>query len=51
MIVTENGMAYSETLGPDGQIHDPYRIEYLKEHIKQQAIKIDERLPEFSYCP
>ena len=51
MIVTENGMAYSETLGPDGQIHDPYRIEYLKEHIEQLAIMIDEGLPVFGYCP
>ena len=25
MIVTENGMAYSETLGEDGKIHDPMR--------------------------
>ena len=51
MIVTENGMAYSETLGPDGQIHDPYRIEYLKEHIEQIGIMIDEGLPVFGYCP
>lgn len=51
MIVTENGMAYSETLGPDGHIHDPYRIEYLKEHIEQLAIMIDEGLPVFGYCP
>ena len=51
MIVTENGMAYSETLGPDGCIHDPYRIEYLKEHIEQIGIMIDEGLPVFGYCP
>ena len=51
LIVTENGMAYSETLGSDGQIHDPYRIEYLKEHIEQLAIMIDEGLPVFGYCP
>ena len=51
MIVTENGMACSETLGEDGHIHDPYRIEYLKEHIEQLAIMIDEGLPVFGYCP
>ena len=41
MIVTENGMAYSETLGPDGQIHDPYRIDYIKAHVEQmkEAVK------------
>ena len=51
MIVTENGMACSETLGPDGCIHDPYRIEYLKEHIEQIGIMIAEGLPVFGYCP
>ena len=51
MIVTENGMAYSETLGEDGHIHDPYRIEYLKAHIQQLQIMIDEGMPVFGYCP
>ena len=51
MIVTENGMAYSETLGADGCIHDPYCIEYLQEHIEQIGIMIQEGLPVFGYCP
>ena len=51
MIVTENGMAYSETLGADGCIHAPYRIEYLQEHIEQIGIMIQEGLPVFGYCP
>lgn len=51
MIVTENGMAYSESLGEDGRIHDDYRIEYLKEHIEQLKIMIDEGMPVFGYCP
>lgn len=51
MIVTENGMAYSETLGEDGKIHDSYRIEYLKEHIEQIKNMIDEGMPVLGYCP
>lgn len=51
MIVTENGMAHSETLGEDGKIHDTYRIEYLKEHIEQLKNMIDEGLPVLGYCP
>lgn len=51
MIVTENGMAYSESLGEDGQIHDSYRIEYLREHIEQLKIMIDEGIPVEGYCP
>ena len=38
MIVTENGMAYSDEIGEDGMIHDSYRIDYLKEHIEQLEI-------------
>lgn len=51
MIVTENGMAYSETLGEDGKIHDSYRIEYLREHIEQLKNMIDEGMPVLGYCP
>ena len=51
MIVTENGMAYSETLGEDGCIHDPYRIDYLARHIEQLGEMIEEGLPVFGYCP
>lgn len=51
MIVTENGMAYSETLGEDGKIHDSYRIDYLREHIRQLKNMIDEGMPVLGYCP
>lgn len=51
MIITENGMAYSEKLDEEGKIHDPYRIEYLKEHIEQIGIMLEEGIPVFGYCP
>ena len=51
MIVTENGMAYSDEIGEDGMIHDSYRIDYLKEHIEQLEIMICEGLPVMGYCP
>ena len=51
MIITENGMAYSETLGEDGCIHDDYRIDYLREHIEQIEMMLQEGLPVFGYCP
>ena len=50
MIVTENGMAYSEAPGPDGKIHDVYRIDYLRRHIQQLEIMLEEGLPVFGYC-
>lgn len=51
MIVTENGMAYSEAPDEEGKIHDTYRIDYLTRHIEQIKIMIDEGLPVFGYCP
>ena len=35
IIVAEVGMGFYETLTEDGKIHDPYRIDCLKEYIKQ----------------
>lgn len=39
----ENGLGARDTLTEDGKVHDPYRIEYLKEHVKamSDAINID----------
>lgn len=51
MIVTENGIAYSEKLGEDGCVHDPYRIDYFTRHIRQLKTLCDEGYPVFGYCP
>ncbi|HEX2222470.1 MAG TPA: family 1 glycosylhydrolase, partial [Candidatus Limnocylindria bacterium] len=32
LYVTENGAAWRETLGADGQVADPYRIDFLRRH-------------------
>lgn len=50
VIVTENGMAYSEELGENG-INDVYRIDYLKKHIEQCYRLVEEGYPLFGYCP
>jgi beta-glucosidase len=31
--VTENGSAWADSIGPDGQVHDPDRACYLEEHL------------------
>ncbi len=51
MIVTENGMAVSETPDEDGRIHDTYRIEYLRDHINAVMRLRKEGYPVFGYCP
>jgi beta-glucosidase len=34
LVVTENGAAYADQVSPDGAVHDPDRILYLKDHIR-----------------
>lgn len=50
IIITENGMAYSDLL-EDGKIHDQYRIDYLSQHIQEVLIARKEGYPVFGYCP
>lgn len=49
-MITENGMGVREELGEDGCVHDQYRIDYLREHIREmgKAISID-GIPVISY--
>ena len=50
LMITENGMGVREELGEDGCVHDQYRIDYLREHIREmgKAISID-GIPVISY--
>lgn len=34
-MIAENGLGALDKIEEDGSIHDEYRIEYLREHIKQ----------------
>jgi len=33
ILITENGCALNDTVGGDGKVHDPRRIEYLRTHL------------------
>jgi beta-glucosidase len=33
MVITENGMANDDYIGPSGEVHDPERIAYVSEHL------------------
>ena len=50
-IITENGYGRPDQLEDDGTIHDDYRIEHLRETIKQMKIGIEEGANLFGYCP
>jgi beta-glucosidase len=45
LYVTENGAAYRDEVGPDGSVHDPNRVKYLKEHFKAAARAIAAGVP------
>ncbi len=42
LYITENGCAYPDTLTAEGKVHDPKRIEYLRQHLaaSQRAITL-----------
>lgn len=50
VMVTENGMGAHDTL-VDGQVHDDYRIDYLRRHIEQMQLAITDGCKVIAYCP
>jgi beta-glucosidase len=37
LVVTENGAAFADELTPEGRVHDPGRVEFLRRHLAQVA--------------
>ena len=42
LFIAENGLGAKDVVGGDGKVHDPYRSEYLKEHVKAMSDAINE---------
>ena len=42
IIVTENGLGAEDILEPDMTVHDDYRIDYLRQHLRQMMLAIEE---------
>jgi 6-phospho-beta-glucosidase len=51
LIVTENGLGAYDKLEEDGTVHDPYRINYLRQHIVQLQLAITDGVEMMGYCP
>lgn len=51
LLVTENGLGGQDVLTEDGKVHDDYRIDYLRQHIEQMQVAVDEGVPFIGYCP
>ena len=48
-MVVENGLGAKDTVEPDGSIHDPYRIDYFRQHISEMSEAIDEGVDLIGY--
>lgn len=51
IMIVENGLGAADTLEKDGSIHDDYRIEYLRQHIKQMAEAVKDGVDLMGYTP
>jgi len=40
LYITENGAAFPDQVSPDGRVHDPRRIAYLRDHLIQARLAI-----------
>ena len=49
LINIENGLRTIDKLEDDGTVHDPYRIEYMRSHIKAMSEAVDEGVNLFGY--
>ena len=48
-MIVENGLGEVDEVEADGAIHDGYRIDYLREHIKQMEIAIEDGVDLMGY--
>jgi beta-glucosidase len=49
LYITENGAAYPDQIGPDGQVDDPLRVAFLKEHLAAAERAIAAGVPLHGY--
>ena len=51
LMVVENGLGAYDTLNEDKTVHDDYRIEYLREHVRAMKEAIDDGVDCIAYTP
>lgn len=49
VMITENGIGCTDVLNEDGTINDPYRIEYIKDHLIEMQKAIDDGVDLIGY--
>ena len=51
VMITENGIGARDVLEEGNVIHDPYRIEYVRDHIREMKKAIDDGVELIGYMP
>ena len=49
LMVVENGFGAFDKVEEDGSVHDPYRIDYFREHIRAMGEAVDDGAPLIGY--
>lgn len=49
VMIVENGLGAEDKISADGKIHDPYRIEYLREHIQEMKKAVEDGVDVMGY--
>lgn len=49
LMVTENGMGTDDSVAEDGSVHDSYRIDYLRNHIREMGKAVQDGVKLISY--
>ena len=49
LMIVENGLGAEDIVESDGSIHDPYRIDYLREHIKEMERAVEDGVDLIGY--
>jgi beta-glucosidase len=48
-IITENGMACNDTVAADGEVHDPERIQFIRQHLEAVLRLLENGIPVEGY--
>ena len=51
VMIVENGMGAYDKLEDDGSVHDPYRIDYIRQHIEQMKEAVEDGVELIGYTP
>jgi 6-phospho-beta-glucosidase len=49
VFILENSSGFIDTLNEDGTIHDPYRVDFLRQHIAQMKLAIEDGVEVIGY--